>query len=80
MVCVECIVVPVVVLILSFASRFLAQLYAIIFPSSVSPPPPAFNPASINLAAHGLAHAFSTPKLEDDSKEGPALRKPAVHS
>ena len=98
MVCIECIVVPVVVLILSFASQLFTHLWRLIFPAT-TPTPPPFNPASINLAAHGLAPPpgrtaeaasadvdLAQPSKEvedadlpqDESKEGPVVRKQRV--
>ena len=105
MVCVECIVVPVVVLLLSFASQLLTSLWRLLFPAITGPAPPPFDPSSINLAAHGLVPAASqvvegagevvdgadevtasagakdvdgAEPLQDETKEGPVVRRKLV--
>ena len=91
MVCVECFVVPVVFLLLSFAKQIFTYIYSLFVPPQETPAPPPFDPSCINLAAHGLAppktvsHAEKTEDEDDDedevnvmteeTKEAPLIRK-----
>ena len=96
MVCVECIVVPVMVLLVSFVARWASYCWNYLFPSSSSADaatrPPPFNPASINLAAHGLPSSDTSTKaaakeveadeepIQDETKEGPAVKRRAAEA
>jgi hypothetical protein len=67
MVCVECFVVPVVFLLLSFAKQIFTYVYSFFVPPQETPAPPPFDPACINLAAHGLAPPASTDSATTDA-------------
>ena len=79
MVCIECLVVPILFVVAAYFKQLVTFIQSYFFPSRASSTvaPPPFDPSTINLAAHGLPAATVDPfklsaSMADEEKEGPA--------